>query len=134
MEERNGIFQPQSSSGPGEDELLPLGQTPQKIQPRSWFRLSSILLGLLPLLLLLAAYLLVIHEGRCQSHTGSSWLALLSLILWGTEVAVALLCLFYRRIRSLATTLLLTLLLSVLPGFFVVYLSFLAAFCLHFTF
>ncbi|HZO73344.1 MAG TPA: hypothetical protein VFB60_14185 [Ktedonobacteraceae bacterium] len=134
MEEQNDIFQPQSISSSGEDELLPLGQTPQKIQPRSWFRLSGILLGLLPLLLLSAAGLLVIYEGRCQSHTGSSLLAQTSLILWGIEVMVGLLCLFYRRIRSLATALLLTLILSVLPGFLVVYLSFLAAFCLHITF
>lgn len=134
MEEQNGIFQSQSVSDPGEDELLPRERTPQKIQPRSWFRLSNILLGLLPLLLLSAAGLLVIYEGRCQSHTGSNWLAQLSLILWGTEVVVGLLCLFYRRIRSLATTLLLTLILSVLPGFFVVYLSLLAAFCLRIIF
>ncbi|HLG63048.1 MAG TPA: hypothetical protein VKY19_14005 [Ktedonosporobacter sp.] len=134
MEEQNGIFQPGSFSSSGEDELLPLGRTPQKIQPRSWFRLNSILLGLLPLLLFSAAGLLVIHEGRCQPHTESDWLAQLSLIFWGVEVVAGLLCLFYRRIRSLAITLLLTLILSVLPGFLVFYLSLLAAFCLRITF
>jgi len=123
------IFQTPDTSGEGEPS--PLGETPQEIHPRSRFRFSSILLGLLPLLLLASACLLVYYEGRCRPHAVSGSLALFSLVLWGMEVGVGLLCLFHRQIRSLATTLLLTLILSVLPGCLVVFLSFLTTFCIH---
>lgn len=129
-----GVSQTSHPFALDEDEPLPLWQTPQKIQPRTRFHFSSILLGLLPLLLCSSACLLLIYEGRCQSHTGSGLLALLALGLWGAEMGVGVLCLFHRRIRSLATPLLFTLLLSVLPGCMVLFLSFLATFCMHLVF
>lgn len=91
----------------------------------------GILLGLLPFLLFLSACLLLICEGRCQPHIWSGYLALLSLVLWSAEVILGLLCLFSRRIRSPAITLLLTLMFSLLPGVFVILVSFVQTFCMH---
>lgn len=119
---------------PDESEPLPLWQTAQKIQPRPRFRFGSMLLGLLPFLLFSGACLLLIFEGRCQPHPTSSMLAWLSFALWGIEMIGDILCLFHDRVRSFALTLLSTLLLSVVAGCLVLFLSFPVTFCMHLVF
>lgn len=129
-----GVSQTPDTLAPDEGEPLPLWQMSQKLQPRPRFRASSILLGLLPLLLFSSACLLLISEGRCQPHTGSALLALLSLALWGIEVIGGILCLFHGRLRTLAAPLLITLMLSVAPGCLALFPSFLGTFCMHMVF
>ena len=129
-----GVSQTPNILPPDEGEPLPLWQVPQKILPQSRFRFNSILLGLLPFLLFSSACLLSIYEGRCQPHTGSAMLAWVSLALWGAEVVGGILCLFHWRRRTFAASLLLTLLLSVVLGSLVLFLSLPVIFCMHVVF
>ena len=107
-------------------------QPSEPTQVRS--KLYGLLLGLPPLLLWVGACVWMLLEGRCQPHPQSSLLALLALLLWGTEGVGGLLSLLVKRRRALAQALLLTLLLSLLLGSLLAYLTFQSLFCLHITF
>lgn len=113
-------------------------QTPHGSQPDDSARIKSeqsgMLLGLPPLLLWGVASVLMRVEGRCQSHTGSIFLAFLATLLWVGEVAWGLLLLFVRQKRAFAGGLLCILLLSLLLGFIIAYLTVLVTLCLHLIF
>jgi hypothetical protein len=76
-------------------------------------RSRSILLGLPPLLIFIGSLLTIYLEGYC----GSNLIFLLqeiAIALWGVELLSGILSLFSKRLRLLAITLILTLLISAL--------------------
>ena len=97
-------------------------------------KLLGLFLGLPPLLLIVGACVWLLLEGRCQPHPQSSLLVLVAPLLWGAEVVGSLFGLFVKRIQALAAALLLTLLLSFLPGGLLFIITFQTIFCFHIVF